>query len=248
MLDLVLDGGSSGSVNGEQRDQLETAQRCAYSLLTLLNDILDLSKIEAGKMMLEKIPFQMRTVVEDCVKSQAARASQKRINLRFEAGAGVTGDVIGDPLRVRQIVANLLSNAVKFTDEGHVRVKLDVQPRQDKRLEVTIQVSDTGPGIPTDKLQTIFEKFTQADGSITRKYGGTGLGLAISKRLVELMGGSIWVVSEPGSGSTFSFTGWSKAVVASIIGLAGVIGLGESSCWGWEAEELVVVVGVGSMM
>src|SRR5580700_10701841 len=127
MVDLVLDSGLSS----DQREQLETAQRCAYSLLALLNDILDLSKIEAGKMLLEKIPFNVRTVVEDCVKSQAAKAAQKRIDLRFQADATTRMEVLGDPLRVRQIVANLLSNAIKFTDQGSVRVRLSFLPRPD---------------------------------------------------------------------------------------------------------------------
>src|SRR5580698_2384858 len=199
MLDLALDGG----VTGEQKDQLETAQRCAYSLLALLNDILDLSKIEAGKMLLEKIPFEARAVVEDCVKSQAPKAAQKRIDLRFETSPCPHGSLLGDPLRVRQIVANLLSNAIKFTDDGSVLVKLDLSPCVDGQVNATIQVSDTGPGIPTEKLSTIFEKFTQADGSITRKYGGTGLGLAITRRLVEIHGGEVRVNSQLGKGSTF---------------------------------------------
>lgn len=202
MLDLALDGG----VNGEQRDQLETAQRCAYSLLALLNDILDLSKIEAGKMLLEKIPFEARAVVEDCVKSQAAKAAQKRIDLRFESGPPPPANLLGDPLRVRQIATNLLSNAIKFTDRGSVVVKLDFSSCVDGQVNVSLQVIDTGPGIAPDKLPTIFEKFTQADGSITRKYGGTGLGLAITRRLVEMHGGDIRVDSQLGRGSTFRVT------------------------------------------
>jgi len=200
MLDLALDG-----VGGEQKEQLETAQRCAYSLLALLNDILDLSKIEAGKMLLEKIPFEPRAVVEDCVKSQAAKAAQKKIDLRFEAGPGLPA-LMGDPLRVRQIVANLLSNAIKFTDHGSVSVSLNVSPPVGERVNMVVHVSDTGPGIPHDKLASIFEKFTQADGSITRKYGGTGLGLAITRRLVEMQEGDIRVDSQLGRGSTFYVT------------------------------------------
>ena len=201
MLDLTLDSG----IGGEQKDQIETAKRCAYSLLALLNDILDLSKIEAGKMLLEKIPFDPRTVVEDCVKSQAANASQKKIDLRFEA-AGARANLLGDPLRMRQIVANLLSNAVKFTDRGSVTVNLELAPGSEGRINTVIRVRDTGPGIPADKLTAIFDKFTQADGSISRKYGGTGLGLAITRRLVDLHGGDLRVESEVGKGSTFRVT------------------------------------------
>jgi two-component system, sensor histidine kinase len=202
MLDVTLDG----NLGADQKDQLETAQRCAYSLLALLNDILDLSKIEAGKMALEKIPFRPRTVVDDCVKSYAARAAQKGVELRFEQDATVCGDVLGDPLRLRQIVANLISNAVKFTDRGWVCVRLTSAPRSDGRLDIQLEVRDTGSGIAPDKLHAIFEKFTQADGSITRKYGGTGLGLAITRRLVEMHAGDVRVESQPGKGSTFTIT------------------------------------------
>jgi len=202
MIDLVLDS----SLGGDQREQLQTAQRCAYSLLALLNDILDLSKIEAGKMLLEKIPFNVSELIGDCVKAQSAKAAQKRIEMHLEADAGCVFDVLGDPLRIRQIVANLLSNAIKFTDRGWVRVRISSKPCAGSRVELLIQVIDTGAGIPSDKLASIFEKFTQADGSITRKYGGTGLGLAITRRLVQLHGGTVRAESEPGKGSTFTVT------------------------------------------
>ncbi len=207
MMDLVLDS----RLTAEQREQLETAQRSAYSLLALLNDILDLSKIEAGKMTLEKIPFQIRTVLEDCVKSHHGRAHQKGISLHLELDSTAPHEVVGDPLRLRQVVTNLLSNALKFTDKGWVSVRLSSRPLENSaadgpanRTEVRIEVSDTGTGIEADKLNTIFDKFTQADGSITRKYGGTGLGLAITKRLVEIHGGDILVASQVGKGSTFT--------------------------------------------
>jgi len=199
MLDLVLDS----HVGGEQREQVEIAQRCAYSLLDLLNDILDLSKIEAGRMILEKVPFYMRTVAEDCVKAQGAKATQKGVDLRFEC-TGDLANVIGDPLRLRQIVSNLLSNAIKFTEKGSVQVRLGVSKTADGNVNMLLEVADTGSGIPADKLPLIFEKFTQADSSISRKYGGTGLGLAITKRLVELQGGTIRVESRAGQGSTFT--------------------------------------------
>jgi signal transduction histidine kinase/CheY-like chemotaxis protein len=202
MIDLVLDS----PLAVDQRDQLETAQRCAYSLLGLLNDILDLSKIEAGKMVLEHIAFDLRTSVEDCVRSQMARAGQKGVALEFEADASAGTAVLGDPLRLRQILSNLLSNAVKFTERGSVHVSLKTAAGPEGQLEAVIAVTDTGAGIPTEKLSQIFEKFTQADSSITRKYGGTGLGLAITKRLVEMCSGSIRVESEVGKGSVFSVT------------------------------------------
>jgi signal transduction histidine kinase/CheY-like chemotaxis protein/HPt (histidine-containing phosphotransfer) domain-containing protein len=199
MLDLVLDS----PVAGEQREQIEIAQRCAYSLLDLLNDILDLSKIEAGRMILEKVPFNMRSVAEDCVRAQGAKASQKGVELRFEyLGDGT--NVTGDPLRLRQIVANLLSNAIKFTEKGSVCVRQSIAPGVDGKINMVLEVVDTGSGIPADKVPLIFEKFTQADSSISRKYGGTGLGLAITKRLVEMQGGQIRVESRVGRGSTFT--------------------------------------------
>jgi two-component system, sensor histidine kinase len=199
MLDLVLDS----PVNGEQREQVEIAQRCAYSLLDLLNDILDLSKIEAGRVILEKVPFDMRAVAEDCVRAQGAKAAQKGVELRFEYAGDVT-NVTGDPLRLRQIVANLLSNAIKFTEKGWVTVRQSVSPAGDGKLNMVLDVADTGAGIPPDKVPLIFEKFTQADSSISRRYGGTGLGLAITKRLVELQGGQIRVESRVGQGSKFT--------------------------------------------
>src|SRR6476660_2768104 len=199
MLDLVLDS----PVAGEQREQVEIAQRCAYSLLDLLNDILDLSKIEAGRMILEKVPFDIRSVAEDCVRAQGAKASQKGVELRFDYEGDVM-NVTGDPLRLRQIVANLLSNAIKFTEKGWVKVRQSVSAGADGTIGMVLEVSDTGAGIPADKVPLIFEKFTQADSSISRKYGGTGLGLAITKRLVELQGGQIRVESRVGRGSTFT--------------------------------------------
>lgn len=199
MLDLVLDS----HVGGEQREQIEIAQRCAYSLLDLLNDILDLSKIEAGRMILEKVPFDMRSIAEECMRAQGAKAAQKGVELCFEF-VGDKGNVTGDPLRLRQIVANLLSNAIKFTEKGWVNARQSVSPGADGKIVMVLEVSDTGAGIPPEKVPLIFEKFTQADSSISRKYGGTGLGLAITKRLVELQGGQIRVESRVGRGSTFT--------------------------------------------
>ncbi len=202
MMDLTLDS----PLAKDQREQLETAQRCAYSLLALLNDILDLSKIEAGKMMLEQVPFNLQTVMEDCLKGHALKAAQKGIVMKVDCSSARNPGVLGDPLRVRQIVNNLLSNAVKFTERGTVEVRLHTGFGRSGGIEANIEVSDTGAGIPPEKMADIFEKFTQADSSITRKYGGTGLGLAITRRLVEMHGGTIRVESEVGKGSTFFVT------------------------------------------
>ena len=202
MLDIALDR----KLPPELTEQLHTAQSCAYDLLSLLNDILDLSKIEAGKMTLEKIPFDLRVLLADCIKAHQPKAVENSVVLRSEVTPDVPRQTIGDPLRIRQIFANLLSNAVKFTEHGSVDVRVEgncVQPGQ-FLLQITVQ--DSGTGIPADKLLHIFDKFTQADGSISRKFGGTGLGLAITRSLVELHGGEVHVQSELGRGTTFTVT------------------------------------------
>lgn len=198
MLDIVLDNRLSPEVT----EQVQTAQRCAYSLLTLLNDLLDLSKIEAGKMALEKVPFDVRVVLDDCIKAHQPRAFQNNVDLRLEISENIPARIAGDPLRIRQILSNLVSNAVKFTDHGTVLVETSAESAAG-RFQLQFTVTDSGTGIPADKLLAIFEKFTQADGSVSRKYGGTGLGLAITKKLVELHGGEIRVESELGRGTTF---------------------------------------------
>jgi signal transduction histidine kinase/ActR/RegA family two-component response regulator len=200
MLDVTLES----ELPEEHRDQLETAQRCAYSLLALLNDILDLSKIESGRMGLEQIPFDIRIVLQDCVRSFQPRADESGIDLVCQVSPAVPEEVAGDPLRLRQIFANLLSNAIKFTQQGHVRVTLDATPAKGGEIQIRFVVEDTGIGIPPEKLPLIFEKFTQVDGSVSRKFGGTGLGLAITRKLVEMHHGEITVESEPDKGSTFT--------------------------------------------
>ncbi len=204
MLDLVLDS----QLGADDREHLEIAQRCAYSLLDLLNDILDLSKIEAGRMSLEQVPYSICQVLEDCVHAQTAKAAEKSVKMELECGFPANVQVIGDSLRMRQIASNLISNAVKFTEEGWVRVRLEASPLEadsggEDRVQITLTVVDSGTGIREEKLSQIFDKFTQADSSISRKYGGTGLGLAITKKLVDLHNGDITVESEEGKGSTF---------------------------------------------
>ncbi len=200
MLDVTLES----DLQEEHRDQLETAQRCAYSLLALLNDILDLSKIESGRMGLEKIPFDVRIVLQDCVRSFQSRADDAGIDLVCQVSPAVPEEVLGDPLRLRQIFANLLSNAIKFTVQGHVRATLDATPSGAGEILMGFVVEDTGIGIPAEKLPLIFEKFTQVDGSVSRKFGGTGLGLAITHKIVEMHRGEITVESQPDKGSTFT--------------------------------------------
>jgi signal transduction histidine kinase len=202
MLDIALDR----DLNPEMAEQLQTAQRCAYSLLALLNDILDLSKIEAGKMTLEKVPFDIRALLADCIQAHQPQATENAVSLRADVSPEVPQQIAGDPLRIRQVIVNLVSNAVKFTEHGTVAVRVGGQFTQPGKFTLQITVEDSGTGIPADKLLYIFDKFTQADGSISRKFGGTGLGLAITRSLVELHGGKIQVQSELGRGSTFTAT------------------------------------------
>ena len=190
----------------EQRDYAETVRHSADSLLTVINDILDFSRIEAGRMVIEPIPFDLEVAVEEVAELLAPRAADKGLELILRYAPDAPSQVVGDAGRIRQILVNLAGNAIKFTQHGHVLVDVACleQTADEALLEFTIQ--DTGIGIAADKLERLFEKFTQADASTTRKFGGTGLGLAISKQLVELMGGSIRVTSVPEEASTFSFT------------------------------------------
>jgi signal transduction histidine kinase/CheY-like chemotaxis protein len=201
MIDIVLDG----RLDSEQREQLLTAKNCAVSLLALLNDILDLSKIEAGRMILEEVPFDLKQAIGESVGAVRPRAHAKQLELRTQIEPEAPSWIVGDPLRWRQILQNLLGNAVKFTLAGWVEVRVKVAPRPEWPALV-VEVADSGVGIPPEKLEAIFDEFTQADGSISRRFGGTGLGLAITKKLVTMMGGEITVTSTPGQGSTFRVT------------------------------------------
>lgn len=199
MTELALDT----ELNAEQREYLGLVQTSSAALLTIINDILDFSKIEAGKMDIEHIDFALPEMLAQTMASIAPRAHQKGLELLLDIGPGVPVWVMGDPGRLRQVILNLLSNAMKFTDTGEIALRVDVQETDSASLRLHMSVSDTGIGIPADKLQIIFESFSQADASTTRKYGGTGLGLTISTRLVELMEGHIRVESVVGKGSVF---------------------------------------------
>ncbi|HEY2293653.1 MAG TPA: ATP-binding protein [Thermoanaerobaculia bacterium] len=192
-----------------QRDYVETVQASGEALLVLINDILDFSKMESGRMVIERAPFSLWELVEDCLEIVAPLAAQKGIALSSSVeatGDGMPGTLVGNLARTRQVLVNLLGNAVKFTPRGGVRVELSVRSLDDGRFEACFAVSDTGIGIPAEELDRLFVAFSQLDGSPARQQGGTGLGLAISRRLVELMGGRIWVESVVGQGSTFYFT------------------------------------------
>jgi signal transduction histidine kinase/CheY-like chemotaxis protein len=190
----------------EQREYAETARRSGEALLTVINDILDFSKIEAGKLQIEHIVFDLGLVIEDVNEMIAAKVEEKKLDLVLEYTPGVPRHFIGDAGRIRQVVTNLVGNAIKFTPGGNVVVTVTCERQIEHWALMRVSVTDTGIGIPKKKIGSLFEQFSQVDGSTTRNYGGTGLGLAISKRLVNLMGGTIGVTSQPGEGSTFWFT------------------------------------------
>lgn len=202
MTDLALET----ELTREQRDYLHTVKLSADALLNVINDILDFSKIEAGKVALEKVDFDLCACIEDALKTVALRADEKGLELLCEIVPEVPAFVTGDPGRLRQIILNLVGNAVKFTEKGEVTLKVQTDNSKDEGPFLYFTVTDTGIGIPAQKLETIFESFSQADTSTTREFGGTGLGLTISRSLVQMMGGRIWVESQVGKGSSFHFT------------------------------------------
>jgi GAF domain-containing protein/CheY-like chemotaxis protein/HPt (histidine-containing phosphotransfer) domain-containing protein len=206
MTELTLDT----QLTTEQREYLTLVRSSADDLLEVINDILDFSKIEAGKLTLEAIEFSLRSSLAHTLKPLALRAHEKRVELVSRVAPDVPDALVGDPGRLRQVLVNLVGNAIKFTPEGEVLVEVETSTRgaddSDEAVRLHVRVRDTGIGIPPDKLRLIFEAFTQADTSTTRRYGGTGLGLAITRQLVSLMGGAVWVDSEVGRGSTFHVT------------------------------------------
>ncbi len=222
MIELALDT----DLNKEQQNYISTAKSSAELLLILLNDILDFSKIEADKLTLNKETFSLRDKIGDSLQVLSQRAAEKKLELLYQVTKNVPDAIIGDPHRLRQVMINLVGNAIKFTQQGEVVVRVEcgmdlnetesgqdddspvhqISDSPDRKCKLHFTVSDTGVGIAPEKQHLIFDVFTQADGTISRKYGGTGLGLAISSRLVTLMGGKIWVESEPGKGSKFHFT------------------------------------------
>jgi len=232
MTELALDT----PLNREQREYLDLVKKSAESLLALINEILDFSKIEAGKFELDSVEFDVREVVDDVVGPIAPRAAQRGIELISRVAPEVPDRLIGDPVRLRQVLLNLVGNAVKFTEAGEIVLDVARWPAAagDSQVQLHVQVRDTGIGIPKEKQALIFAPFTQADSSTTRKYGGTGLGLTISVRLVELMGGKIWVESEVGRGSNFQFT---AAFAPAAVDQA----QSESSPW-TEVKDLPVLV------
>ena len=192
----------------KQRDYLVKVRGAAGALLGIINDILDFSKIEAGKLDIENSDFRFEDVLENLSTVVGQKAHEKGLEFLISAGAGIPASLIGDPLRLGQILINLVNNSVKFTEQGEVVVRAEVEEQSTGKVKLHVSVKDTGIGMTPEQSARLFQAFTQADTSTTRKFGGTGLGLSISKRLVEMMGGQIWVESQPRVGSTFHFTAW----------------------------------------
>jgi len=202
MTELALDTGLSS----EQRSYLSAVKSSGETLLAVINDILDFSKIEVGRLDLEAIDFDLQDCIAETMRSLGLRADQKQLELTIRIAPEVPQFLIGDPLRLRQVLLNLVGNAIKFTDRGEVVVVIERQSLEGQSVTLQASVRDTGIGIPEEKWETLFKPFSQVDNTISRRYGGTGLGLAISTRIVEAMGGKLWAESVPGSGSTFCFT------------------------------------------
>jgi signal transduction histidine kinase/CheY-like chemotaxis protein len=208
----------------DQRRLLQSLQQSGESLLRIINDVLDFSKIEAGKLRLEQAILNPRLIVEDTLRLFAVAADNKRLTLTSSIDPAVPANLTGDAGRLRQVLLNLVGNAIKFTERGSVSVAMTAAPLDDGRTELRLEVTDTGIGLSPDQQARLFESFSQADDSTTRKYGGTGLGLAISRQLVELMGGAIGVASTLGRGSTFWFTARLAAVSPQQLEAVGVTG------------------------
>jgi signal transduction histidine kinase len=213
MIDLALDT----EEENERRDYLETAKGCAHSLLRVLNDVLDFSKIEAGQLAIELAPFSIRDLLKEIEKSLEPAAREQGLRMAWEVDCAVPAAIIGDAVRLRQVLVNLAGNAIKFTPQGQVAVNVHLDFTAGGGTQLRFRIADTGIGIPKDQQERIFQPFIQADGSSTRSYGGTGLGLAITSQLVELMGGRIWLESEVGRGSTFHLSIAVELVPASVL-------------------------------
>ena len=194
------------SLTPEQRDFIETIRTSGETLIELINDILDFSKIEAGRIDLECIALRPKSLVTETINLLRLKAEGKGLFIRGDIGEGVPEVLTGDPTRIRQILINLVGNAIKFTDKGGITIGVHLESAEDLKIRLRFSVTDTGIGIPRERMDRLFRPFSQVDASTTRKYGGTGLGLAISSRLCELMSGHMWVESRPGKGSTFFFT------------------------------------------
>ena len=212
----MTDAALETPLSSEQRDLIETTRSSAESLLTIINDILDFSKIEAGKLQLDLLPFPLRKALANRLKIHSKAAAVKGLKLLFNVDSSVPDTIVSDSGRLSQVITNLLGNAIKFTVAGEVELKVNLDELAGETATVHFAVRDTGIGIPAHKQKSIFEAFSQADASTTRKFGGTGLGLTISSKLVKMLGGRLWVQSEPGKGSCFHFTIQAQVVAAKL--------------------------------
>ena len=192
----------------KQRDYVSKIHNAGTSLLAVINDILDFSKIEAGRLDIETTDFKLDEVISSVTTLTAQKAHEKGLEFLAHVAPGIPEHLLGDPLRLGQILTNLVNNAVKFTERGEIRLNIELIERTGEKVQLKFSVRDTGIGMTPEQSAKLFQPFTQADMSTTRKHGGTGLGLTICRRLVELMGGRIWLESEPGVGTTFFFTAW----------------------------------------
>jgi len=202
LTDLLL---QDGSIKNQSKEKVELIKYSADNLMVILNDVLDFSKIDSGKLSLENISFNLKSLVENLEQTQMIKVQEKSLNIRTEVAEDVPDTLIGDPYRLNQILLNLLNNSIKFTEQGEIVLAVRLTSSQGNKAHLNFSINDTGIGIPKEKQTTIFQSFTQANDSITRRYGGTGLGLSICKKLIELQGGKIWVTSETGKGSNFQF-------------------------------------------
>jgi signal transduction histidine kinase/CheY-like chemotaxis protein/streptogramin lyase len=219
----------------EQKEYTDTIRGSGEALLTVINDILDFSKIESGNMELDSHAFDLRQCIEDVMDMFSTKAAQKGLDLVYQIDNQIPAQIVSDSHRLRQILLNLMGNAMKFTNQGEIFVKIDLLKIENEQMELAFQVRDTGIGIPQDKLSRLFKAFSQVDSSTTRKYGGTGLGLVISQRLVELMGGSIGVESQPGVGTSFGFT------IKGRVGQVSIRQYVNASLTGSEGKKVLVV-------
>ena len=228
------------NIDPEQRDYIETIRTSGDSLLAVISDILDFSKIEGGMLDIDREPFDLSNCLEASLNLVLQAAARKGLHLSFEIEKEVPRQLLGDPIRLKQILVNLLGNAVKFTEKGEISVAVSSKPSsrlKNGEHEIMFAVRDTGIGISKDRMSRLFQSFSQVDASTTRKYGGTGLGLVISKNLAELMGGRIWAESEPAKGSTFYFTILAKASSVSLPAKGTDMAQMESSGEGYKLDR-----------
>lgn len=193
-------------LNSEAEEYIQIARESAEALMNILDDIINYSKIESGKVYIQKVSFNLKKIIEESLELFTICAKDKNIELKLDYNSSIPKIVMGDPMKIKQILTNLVGNAMKFTHKGRVGVKVKIVKRYEEKIELKFMVEDTGIGIPKEKINSLFEKFNQLDNSCRRKYGGTGLGLSICEKLIELMGGYIWVESELDIGSKFYFT------------------------------------------